>query len=621
MGTLKKYNWLFPILVLIALTLGTIGTHQFYDRQDQMATWLSCLYQSLQFFVLESGNISGNLPPLLEFARFMAPAVTAGGIFLAIWEPFHKNYLLFKIRFWKNHVVVCGLSKKAELLIEDFIKQEKGNINIVVIEPDESHGSLAKLKKKGVIILEGNATDEEELLKANLLQAKYLLALTHDEKTNIQIAQRATRLYNSHPQKILPHTVLQAILHVDDFYTENIFKEFHEKAVPEQILYRPAGSKMDYHVFSIFQLAAAYMVDHFSPDRYVSLREEDPAAHVLILGDTLTAEFLILEVAHQYHFANLKKTKITVVSDDVSRITSKMDALYPSLSHVVDIHYAHNVHFFSNQCPVDCGEISICFVAMDDDGKSVYFSRKIRQFIYTQIQSRRHKDSVPSSAPVLADFRRPPVKVILPRNTALVNIFSDINEEMKMMDIELLNMDHQVCNKKTIIDDWKIEDFIAKHIHFEWVKNLALEHKGKAESMEEEWDNLKDAQKDSNRLPARHLNIKLRYVHGEFSDSPNAEELNIDFLDDQTWDRIARMEHNRWLAEKYLSGYVHIDEVPDQELKHLLNYTLKCHSDMVPFDQLSPEIQEYDTFTFRMAPHIARLNNKKIIRTSTGTKT
>ena len=615
MGTLKKYNWLFPVLILSALTLGTIGFYQYYERMGQTTSWFTSLYLSLQLFVLNSGGVFGKLPILLEIARFMAPAITAGGIFLAIWEPFYKNYLLFRIRFWKNHIVVCGLSKKAELLIDDFIKEEKGKIHIVLIDPNKNHSSLIGLRRKGVIILQGSATDEEELLKANVLHAKFLLALTQDEETNIQIAQRATHLYNQFPQKILPASVLQVILHVDDYYTENIFKEFHEKAVPEQVKYRPAGSKMDYHIFSIYKLAAAYLVDRFSPDQYASLRDEEaPAAHVLILGDTLAAEFLILEAAHMYHFANLRKTKITVVSEDISGITRKMDALYPSLPQTVDIHFVTDGDFFSDQFPIHCDEVSVCFVALDDDAKSIYFARKLRQFIYARNQLTKSIPPSTSSAPAMSDFSHPPIKVLLPRNTALVHIFKDIKEEMKWLNIEMINMDQELCNKKTIVDDRKSEDFIAQHIHYEWAKNLGMKDKMKIGTMEEEWDKLKDAQKDSNRLPARHLNIKLRYVHAAFTDQPGGEEWNIDALDEHTWDRIARMEHNRWMAEKYLNGYVHIDNMQNTELMVFLNHTLKFHSDLVPFDELSKEIQEYDKFTFRMAPVIARLNNKRIIR-------
>jgi hypothetical protein len=347
----------------------------------------------------------------------------------------------------------------------------------------------------------------------------------------------------------------------------------------------------------------------------VSLHEpEDPAAHILILGDTLTIEFLILESAHMYHFANLRKTKITVVSDDITRITRKMEVIYPSLPETVEIRYINTAHFFREQCPIACEEISLCFIALEDDGKSVYFARKLRQFIYAQRRLKEIDRPGITASPVISDFRTPPIKVLLPRNTALVHIFNDIKTELNQLDIELMNMDHQLCNKKTIVDDRKSEDFIAEHMHYEWAKIHALKNNLKIGSMEEVWDNLKDAQKDSNRLPARHLNIKLRFVHAKFTDREDGEEWNIDRIDDATWDRIARMEHNRWMAEKYLNGFVHIEAVPDKELMELLNLTLKCHPDIVPFDQLSTEIQAYDMFTFRMAPEIARLNNKRIVK-------
>jgi len=357
------------------------------------------------------------------------------------------------------------------------------------------------------------------------------------------------------------------------------------------------------------------MVDQYSPDQYVRLREpEDPAAHILILGDTLTIEFLILEAAHMFHFANLRKTKITVVSDDITHITRKMEVIYPSLPETVEIRYINTAHFFREQSQINCEEISVCFIALEDDGKSVYFARKLRQFIYAQRRLKDSSNPASSVSPVIADFRTPPIKVLLPRNTALVHIFNDIKAELKQLDIELMEMDHQLCNKKTIVDDRKSDDFIAQHMHYEWAKIHALKNNSSIGSMEEEWDKLKDAQKDSNRLPARHLKIKLRFVHADFTDRKEGEEWNIDMVDKTTWDRIARMEHNRWMAEKYLNGFVHIEAVPDQDLMELLNLTLKCHPDIVPFDQLSTEIQAYDMFTFRMTPEIARLNNKRIVK-------
>ena len=395
----------------------------------------------------------------------------------------------------------------------------------------------------------------------------------------------------------------------------NIFKEFHEKAIPENIEFRKGGSKMDYHVFSIYQLAAIHMIDNYCPDKYVSLAtDDDPPAHLLIMGDNLATQYLILEAAQMYHFANLKKTRITVVADDITEISSKINSLYPFLEKTVEVRYINKEEFFVDPCPVVCDDISVCFVALDDDGKSVYYSRKLRQHLFSQ--GRDSKESSLRSYNRYADFEKsnPPIKALLPRNTALVNIFKDVAFEMKALNIELINMDDEVCNKKTIVDNRKEEDFIAKHIHYEWAKSQAAKNKTRLGSMQDEWDLIKDSQKDSNRLPARHLFIKLRFVHADLSDQTTGEELDFDSLEPEVWDRIARMEHNRWNAEKYINGFVQIEGVSDKNLGNFLKGNLKCHWDLVPFDDLSKETQDYDKFTFRMAPVIAHLNKKRILK-------
>ena len=613
---LKRYNWLFPLFILFAFLLGGLGFYQYGNLPGHSPnSWLTSLYLSLQLFVLSSGGVEGNIPLALEIARFLAPSLTAGGIFLALWEPFHENFLMFRIRFWKNHIVVCGLSKKADLLIRNFLLQSSENNKIVVIELNPEHPGINHLRKKGVIIIKGNATHEEKLHRANILKAKFLLALTNDEDTNLLIAHKATSIYNQFPKKILPGKVLQLIVHIDDYYTMNIFKEFHEKITPDGNQSQHEGSMIDYHAFSIYQLASAFMVDQFSPDKYVSIRNsEDPAAHLLIIGNSIATEYLILEAAHMYHFANLKQTKITVITDDVMQLSEKLKSLHPNLEDVVDLRFTTFNSFFKDPCPVPCEDISVCFLALDDDGKSIYYSRKLRQHLFTQ--SDRSKESSLDSFKTDDRFSHaaPPIKVLLPRTTSIVNIFDDILTELKSLNIELLNLDKDVCNKKTIVDNRKEEDLIAKHIHYEWVKGQALKTNTPIGSIQEEWDKLKDEQKDSNRLPARHLFFKLRYVNSEFSDRETGEELNFDTLDDSIWDTVARMEHHRWVAEKIINGFVLVDPEKDRSLGSFLKEKMKCHWDLVPFDQLDAETQWHDTFTFRMAPVIAKLNQKRILK-------
>ena len=264
--------------------------------------------------------------------------------------------------------------------------------------------------------------------------------------------------------------------------------------------------------------------------------------------------------------------------------------------------------------PVNCENISVCFLALDDDGKSVYYARKLRQHLFTVKEESKAGSRNGLSQKGNLSQAIPPIKVLLPRNTALVNIFDDILTQMQHLNIELINMDDEVCNKRTIVDNRKAEDFIAKHIHYEWAKNEAQKNKTPVGTMEEEWDKLKDAQKDSNRLPARHLFNKLRFVKAELSDHEAGEELDFESIEEHIWNKIARMEHNRWMAEKNIGGFVRIPKMTEKSFNVFLKDNLKCHWDLVPFDDLDEGTKEYDTFTFRMAPAIANLNKKRILK-------
>ena len=103
-------------------------------------------------------------------------------------------------------------------------------------------------------------------------------------------------------------------------------------------------------------------------------------------------------------------------------------------------------------------------------------------------------------------------------------------------------------------------------------------------------------------------------MKADLSDRDSGEELDFENLESDIWDKIARMEHNRWVAEKSIGGFVHMNHASDRKLSRFLKDNLKCHQDLVPFDELDEATQEYDKFTFKMAPVIAHLNKKRILK-------
>lgn len=63
---------------------------------------------------------------------------------------FHEQFQLLRLRFLKDHVVICGLGRKGCQLVRDF--HEHGD-RVVVIERDEGNDGLSTCREDGVIVL------------------------------------------------------------------------------------------------------------------------------------------------------------------------------------------------------------------------------------------------------------------------------------------------------------------------------------------------------------------------------------------------------------------------------------------------------------------------------------
>src|SRR4030042_6389482 len=106
---LRNSKWLLIGLMWIAaFCLGYIGFSNYYASIGEMRSSWHTFYVTMQLFVLESGAVTGPIGWELQVARFLAPlvaiytAIQAGAVIL------HEQILLFRLRFLKGHIVICG---------------------------------------------------------------------------------------------------------------------------------------------------------------------------------------------------------------------------------------------------------------------------------------------------------------------------------------------------------------------------------------------------------------------------------------------------------------------------------------------------------------------------------
>jgi voltage-gated potassium channel len=95
-----------------------------------------------------------------------------------------KNYRTIKLMSgMKNHVIVCGLGRVGNQVVKDLI----GNgFNVVAIE-----GNLERITEENVILINGDATNDEILEKAGVRTARTIVACLPNDTDNLFIVLSA----------------------------------------------------------------------------------------------------------------------------------------------------------------------------------------------------------------------------------------------------------------------------------------------------------------------------------------------------------------------------------------------------------------------------------------------
>lgn len=96
------------------------------------------------------------------------------------------------------------------------------------------------------------------------------------------------------------------------------------------------------------------------------------------------------------------------------------------------------------------------------------------------------------------------------------------------------------------------------------------------------WEGLAETYRDANRASADHLDVKLRAVGRVLAPKGSAAAAE---LTAQELEVLARMEHDRWCAERALDGW---RLGPERDNAH------KLHPNMVPYEQLAEKIRQLD---------------------------
>jgi voltage-gated potassium channel Kch len=558
----EDYHWYALVLLLVlALALGIDGFRRHFDASGEHRSPTDLLYLTLQLFTLKSGNDATPTPWELDVARFLAPAVALSAALYGLAAVFREQLQLLRTRFWRGHVVVCGLSGKGRLFAESF--REQGD-RILAIEIDPHAPEVAACKSEGIPVLVGDASDERVLRRARVERARVLVAVCGADATNAQTAAEAGELTAAYGGT---RDVLTAFVHVVD---PELCDLLGASAVAGEY-----GTRFRLEFFNVFERGARAWLSEHPPFG-------DGKDHLVVVGSDEFALVLVAGAARERFSASgvsARRPRITLVAADALAKAELLSLRYPGLAELCElVPHALEVASAGFERGAFADDAGAVYVCLDDESRGL--------------------TAALSLAPRLR-ARRIPVVVRVARTGGLPQL---IGEREELRAFSLLE---RTC-RAVLLTGATRNELIARAMHEEYVRKQAEDGETPATNPSMvTWEQLPESLRESNRRQADHIPLKLKAIGcatiplGDWRASPL--ELTADEVE-----RLARLEHDRWMAERLLDGWTYAPEPKDLQRR--------TTPWLIRWEDMPDAQRDYDRNTVRNLPRFLAQAGLQLVR-------
>lgn len=525
---------------------------------------------------------------LLEIVRFAALAAPVVGLLFAFSGQLGRSLARMFNLGAARHVVIAGDSAPALSLALDCRRKRDA---VIVIGDDIPQETALGLRRKGVIVLEGDASHVETLRAARADHAAHVVAFEADDTQNLQIEAAVRRLAGARGRRrpIGVHVATQSAM---------LLKEAREMR-SQQMRKKTSKAPMaiDPKPFSIEEMAARSLVQRES-QTLLSLAQTlgQDRLHIVFFGFDAGAEAVAATILKSMWSAHFGAPRLTVLAPNHAQAEAGFRARHREA-------FAHPQLWSAD----------IAFMHFDWDAASV------GPEVLAAVEQARGK---PTAAVVStgADPGNIHLAIALKRacnhqNRWPVPIFmressqSEFSQQYAKGD-DTPELDaylqafgaHQVTATRGRIIEGSLDQGAAiAHEHY----NQGLSDKG-AMSMRElqaatrDWSDVLETYRAANRSVADSSLCKV-WDAGWRPAAKGEKGETAPTIPDSLIERMAKTEHDRWVAERLMSGWrpTGEGEARDNELL--------AHDKLAPWEALTDADKAKDVTQVRAAIDIARL--------------
>lgn len=562
----RDVQWvILGIAWLLALYAGYTGFTSYASSNNEEFSELDILYRTMQLVTLESGALTPPIPPALQLARWLLPALTLYTAAKAIYSIFHEQ--LQRTRLWtiRDHVVICGAGSQGLLLAKGFRQQGDP---VVVIELDEENQHLEQLRAEGAIVLTGDATGSAVLKSAAVHRARVLISVCGNDAVNAEVAVRAREV-----SKERTSGALNCIIHIVE---PNLCELLRDREIGSDW-----STNFRLGLFNIFDQGARLLLQEI-PILEQADKEKDSIPHLLIIGMGKLGESLAVYAARQWRsvpFAKERRLLLTVIDREARTRSESMKIRYPKLSKVCDLRIfemdvcspAFQRAEFLTSSTGGCSFDAI-YICLDDDSLGLHTGLTLLQ------QLREHKT---------------PIFVRMAEEGGLAKLLSTgESDSPRTGGLRAFGLLDRTCTPGLVVRG--THEVLARAVHEEYVR----QQKELGETAETNrhlvsWDDLPEEKKESNRQQIDHVYVKLQEVNCGIAPLTDWDADSFQFTELEI-EHMAQLEHIRWYNEQLANGWT-FAEGPKNP-KH------RTHPMLVPYEELPESEKEKDRNPVRKLP-------------------
>ena len=428
---------------------------------------------------------------------------------------------------------------------------------VVLCCGDLNESRRTALWKNGVTLLATSRSVEDTIQWAGTSRAKTLVVMREDNSENIALCQAGLN-------KSLGNPELNCKLFLVPLTFKQSFKieEYFENEMLTHI-----------RLFNASEMCARGLIQSYPPD--TGLSESDKAVHILLVGFGSLGQAFTKQLARVGHYRSGKKPKVTIIDNNINKLWDMLLQKHPMLgdwlevsTHESQIEHvsAEQVESWSKEIP----SVSMAYVCTSNKIANLRIARlllKVQSTLDLEIKANvvaveRSEDGMLADSS-LGDEHKGKFHLFAFPESILAN-------DRNGSDLSLM---------------MKMSDDLAKSFHEAYCRNddfLVAQNNGhQKSSFNLPWAELPEGVRNANRDVCDHFQVKLRAIQRKLMPSEDCLEVP---LEPSELEIAAKMEHDRWWAERSMAGW---------QLGPRDNQAKK-HPNMVPYEELPEQIKQLD---------------------------